>query len=68
MPLLMYAITMTCPDFRYALSILSQYYANPNTIYIAGIIQLLRYVHDTLHYDLIYIKSQSRYMSYIDGD
>lgn len=68
MGLLIYAITMTCLYFRYALSRVNQYYANPNSTHIAVVIQILRYVHDILHYGLSYTKSNPKFVRYTDAD
>ena len=56
--LLMYVMTMIRPDLRYVLSMVSQYYRNSNSSQVVTIIQILRYVRDTLYYGLIYTKGQ----------
>lgn len=55
--LLIYAMTMTRSDLEYALFMVSQYYANLDSIHIALVVQILRYIYGTLHYCLIYAKS-----------
>lgn len=59
-------MTMTNPDLRYILSIISQYCANSDSIHAATIIQILTYMRGTLHYSLTYSKDQSGFDGYID--
>lgn len=66
--LLMYAMTMTCLALGYALSMVSQYYANLNSTYVAAVIQILRYVHSILHYSLTYTKGQPGFVGQINKD
>lgn len=64
----MYAITMTYPDFRYALFIINWWYANLDSTHVAVIVQILRYMQGILHYSLTYIKNQLKFMSYINAN
>ena len=51
-------MTMIRLDLRYALSMVNRYCANPDSTPIMAVVQILRYVRGTLHYGLIYTKSQ----------
>lgn len=64
MSLLIYAITMICPDLKYALSIVSQYCTNFNSTHIIIIVKILIYMHNILYYSLSYIKSQLEFVKY----
>lgn len=61
-------MTMTRPDLRYALFIVSQYFANFDFTYVAAVIQILKYVRSTLHYSLTYTKDQMGFVGYINPD
>ena len=64
---LMYAITMTRLDLKFALSVLFQYYFNLNSIYVKTATRLLRYVKETLHHNIHY-ENKKNLMNYIDAD
>ena len=65
---LMYAMIMTCPDLGYALSMVSRYWANPNSTHVTAVVQILRYVHGILYYSPTYTKSQPGFVDYTDAD
>ena len=50
----MYTMTMTQPDIAFALSIVSRYCNNLNPIYVVAVIQILRYIKDTLDDGIIF--------------
>ena len=64
---LMYAMTMTRLDLRYALFVLSRYYANSDFTYIRTTTRVLRYVKETLSYEIHY-KEITKFVSYIDAN
>ena len=64
---LMYAITMTRLDLRYALFVLSRYYANSDVTHIKTTTRVLRYVKETLSYKIHY-EGTTRFVSYIDAN
>lgn len=57
-------MTMTQPDLTYALSIVNQYFVNPNSSYIPAIIQIWRSICGTLPYGFTYTKSHLGFVSY----
>lgn len=59
---------MTCSNLRYALSMISQYYANFDSTHVEAIVQILKYVHGILHYSFNYPKSQPKFGEYTDMD
>ena len=65
---LMYAMTMTRPDLRYALSMVSRYCANPVSTHVAAVVRILRYVRGILHYGLTYTNGQPGFVGYTDAD
>ncbi len=64
----MYAMTMTCLDLGYALSMVSRYCANSDSTHVSAVGKVLRYVRGTLHYGLAYTKSQLGFVGYTDAD
>lgn len=64
MSLLIYAITMICPDLEYALSMVNQYYTNFNSTHIVIVVKILIYMHNILYYSLSYTKSQLKFVKY----
>ena len=64
---LMYAMTMTRPDLGFALSVLSRYCANPDSIYVKAAIRVLKYVKGTLDYSIHYSGS-GELLGYSDAD
>ena len=63
----MYAMTMTRLDLRYALFVLSRYCANSNVTYIKTTTRVLRYVKETLSYEIHY-EETTRFVNYIDAN
>ena len=61
----MYAMTMTRFDLKFALSILSRYYFNSNSIHVKAATRFLRYVKETLHFNIHY-EDKKNLMNYID--
>lgn len=61
-------MTMTHSNLGYTLFMVSQYCTNPDFTYVAAVVQILRYVHGTLHYGLIYTKSQLGFVGYTNAD
>lgn len=59
---------MTCPDLRYIFSIVSQYCANLNFIYVAMVVQILWYIHSLLYYGPSYTQNQPRFVRYTNAD
>jgi len=55
----MYIIIITRSNLRFALSILSRYCSNSNSTHIKIITRVLRYVKETLYYDIYYEKNES---------
>lgn len=47
---------------------ISQYCIKPNSSHIALFVQILKYMYGTLHYDLTYTKSQSKFVDYTNVD
>ncbi len=56
---MIYAITITQSNLKYALLILSCYCSNSNSIYTNAIIKLLRYVKELLYYNIYYKKNEN---------
>ena len=52
-------------DLKFALSILLRYYSNSNSTHIYAITCVLRYVKETLHYNIYYEENKSL-IDYID--
>lgn len=66
--LLMYIMTMTCPNLRYALSMVNWYCANLNSTHIMAVLWILKYVHGSLYYGLTYTKDQLGFVGYTNTD
>ena len=64
---LMYAMTMTRLNLKFAFSILSRYCFNLNSTYIKAATRLLHYIKKTLHLNIHY-KDKENLMNYIDAD
>ena len=65
--LLMYAMTITRLDLRYALFVLSRYCANSDVTHIKATTRVLRYVKETLSYEIHY-EETTRFVNYIDAN
>jgi len=57
--LLIYIITITQSNLKFALLMLFYYCFNSNSIYIYTIICILKYVKETLYYNIYYNKNKS---------
>ncbi len=63
----MYVITIIQLDLRFALLMLFYYCFNLNSIYIYIITRILRYVKETLHYNIYYNRNKSL-INYINAN
>ena len=63
----MYAMIMTRLNLKFAFSILFQYCFNLNSIHVKTATRFLRYVKETLHFNIHY-KNKKNLMNYIDAD
>ncbi len=63
----MYVMTMIRSDLKFALSMLSRYCFNSNSTHIYAITRVLKYVKETLHYDIHYEENKSL-IDYINAD
>ncbi len=63
----MYIITIIRSDLRFALLVLFRYYSNSNLTHIKAIMRVLRYIKETLHYN-IYYESNNDFIEYIDAN
>ena len=64
---LMYAMIMTRSNLIYFLSVLSRYCFNSNSTHVKAIIRVLRYIKETLDYDIHY-EDKENLIKYIDVD
>ena len=65
--LLMYAMIMTRPNLIYSLSVLSRYCFNSNSTHVKAVIRVLKYIKETLDYDIHY-EDKKNLIKYIDVD
>ncbi len=56
---MIYTITIIRLDLEFALSMLSRYCSNLNSIHIYVIIYVLRYIKETLYYNIYYNKNKN---------
>ena len=63
----MYAMTMTRPGLKFALSVLSRYCSNPDSTNVKAATRLLRYVKGTLRYS-IHNEEKGGLIEYTDAD
>lgn len=61
-------MTITHPDLRYALSIISQYCANSDSTYVTGVVQISRDMYGILYYSFTYTKDELGFIGYINAD
>ena len=52
----MYLMNLTRPDLAYAVSMLSRYTSNPTQVLCDALVRVLRYLKNTLDYELHYTK------------
>ena len=64
---LMYAMIIIRLNLIYSLSILSRYCFNSNSTHVKIIIYVLKYIKETLNYDIHY-EDKKNLMKYIDAD
>jgi len=55
----MYAITIIRPNLRFALLMLSRYCSNLDSIHIYVVTCVLRYIKETLYYNIYYNRNKS---------
>ncbi|XP_042387961.1 uncharacterized mitochondrial protein AtMg00810-like [Zingiber officinale] len=62
-------LTLTRPDISYAISVISQYMQNPNKPHLEAARRILRYVKNTIDYDLLYKRNEDcKLVGYCDAD
>ena len=62
-------LTTTRPDISFAVSIVSRFMSNPKEIHWKEVKRILRYLHGTIGYDLIYRSTKYfRLIGYTDSD
>lgn len=52
-------MTMTQPNIAFALSIVSKYYNNPNSTYVAVVTEILYYIKGTLDEGMVFYGKQN---------
>lgn len=65
---LMYAATMTRPDFCQPLSLLSRFCSNPDSTHMAALQRVFKYVKGTLSYGIGFEAGQEDFHGYSDAD
>ena len=65
---LMYAMLGTRPDIAYAVSVVSRYAANPTDTHWGLVRRILRYLHTTVHLQLVYRGELKALSGYTDSD
>ena len=62
-------ITASKPDIMFSIYLCARYQSNPKESYLKAVKIILRYIHNTVNYDLFYPKSSTfDLMSYNDAD
>ncbi|CAA7394470.1 unnamed protein product [Spirodela intermedia] len=63
-------LTHTRPDLIFSVGLLSRFMENPTSEHLSGIKWILRYVRETIDYDLVYEKgkTEAKLVNYSDSD
>lgn len=65
---LMYLAVSTRPNISCAISVLNQFNTNPGKTHWSAAKRVLRYLKDTINYDLVYTKTEDPLVGFVDAD